>query len=145
MIKKPLIAGIMLVVAHTAGAAQVDDTNLQQIYTEAGIQGICSAGMLAVPEGARDEVVPQNVRHLWFSVPISTSSSCAGVPAFRLRHLATGVTAMRSLICRLTRYLMRSGCQRGVISGHNWPRPTRPRRKKGTGERGRTRRHEARH
>jgi hypothetical protein len=64
MIKKPLIAGIMLVVAHTAGAAQVDDTNLQQIYTEAGIQGICSAGMLAVPEGARDEVVPQNVRHL---------------------------------------------------------------------------------
>ncbi|WP_414077615.1 hypothetical protein, partial [Staphylococcus aureus] len=31
MIKKPLIAGIMLVVAHTAGAAQGDDTNLAQI------------------------------------------------------------------------------------------------------------------
>ncbi|ECE0403674.1 MULTISPECIES: hypothetical protein [Enterobacteriaceae] len=64
MIKKPLIAGIMLVVAHTAGAAQGDDTDLQQIYTEAGIQGICSAGMLAVPEEARDEAVPQNLRHL---------------------------------------------------------------------------------
>lgn len=102
MIKKPLIAGIMLVVAHTAGAAQVDDTNLQQIYTEAGIQGICSAGMLAVPEGARDEVVRRTSDTSRFSVPISTSSSCAGVPAFRLRHLATGVTAMRSLICRLT-------------------------------------------
>ena len=32
MIKKPLIAGIMLVVAHTAGAAQGDDTDLQQDY-----------------------------------------------------------------------------------------------------------------
>lgn len=64
MIKKQLIAGIMLVVAHTAGAAQGDDTDLQQIYTEAGIQGICSAGMLAVPEEARDEAVPQNLRHL---------------------------------------------------------------------------------
>ncbi|WP_159185359.1 hypothetical protein [Klebsiella pneumoniae] len=64
MMKKQLIAGIMLVVAHTAGAVQGDDTDLQQIYTEAGIQGICSAGMLAVPEEARDEIVPQNVRHL---------------------------------------------------------------------------------
>lgn len=64
MMKKQRIAGIMLVVAHTAGAAQGDDTELQQIYTEAGIQGICSAGMLAVPGEARDEVVPQNVRHL---------------------------------------------------------------------------------
>ncbi|EDS3898576.1 hypothetical protein YB04_004158 [Salmonella enterica subsp. enterica] len=64
MMKKQLIAGIMLVVAHTAGAAQGDDTDLQQIYTEAGIQGICSAGMLAVPEEARDEAVPQNLRHL---------------------------------------------------------------------------------
>ncbi len=62
--KIPLIAGVMLVVAHTAGAAQGDDTDLQQIYTEAGIQGICSAGMLTVPEEARDEVVPQNVRRL---------------------------------------------------------------------------------
>ncbi|TXJ59193.1 hypothetical protein FAZ24_04560 (plasmid) [Klebsiella pneumoniae] len=80
MIKKPLIAGIMLVVAHTAGAAQVDDTNLQQIYTEAGIQGICSAGMLAVPEGARDEVVPQNVRHLLVQ--------CADADENQLRPLA---------------------------------------------------------
>lgn len=81
MIKKPLIAGIMLVVAHTAGAAQVDDTNLQQIYTEAGIQGICSAGMLAVPEGARDEVVPQNVRHLPGSVCLFRRAAVA--PACR--------------------------------------------------------------
>ena len=102
MIKKPLIAGIMLVVAHTAGAAQGDDTNLQQIYTEAGIQGICSAGMLAVPEGAGMKLSRRTSDTSWFSVPISTSSSCAGVPACRLRHLATGVTAMRSLICRLT-------------------------------------------
>ncbi|HED3229712.1 TPA: hypothetical protein R4085_004219 [Klebsiella aerogenes] len=64
MMKKQLIAGVMLVVAHAAGAAQGDDTDLQQIYTEAGIQGICSAGMLTVPEEARDEVVPQNVRRL---------------------------------------------------------------------------------
>lgn len=62
--KKQLIAGVMLVVAHAAGAAQGDDTDLQQIYTEAGIQGICSAGMLTVPEEARDEIVPQNVRRL---------------------------------------------------------------------------------
>lgn len=62
--KKQLIAGVMLVVAHAAGAAQGDDTDLQQIYTEAGIQGICSAGMLTVPEEARDEAVPQNVRRL---------------------------------------------------------------------------------
>ncbi|AZL76852.1 hypothetical protein ZG45_003754 [Salmonella enterica subsp. enterica] len=64
MMKKQLIAGVMLVVAHAAGAAQGDDTDLQQIYTEAGIQGICSAGMLTVPEEARDEIVPQNVRRL---------------------------------------------------------------------------------
>ncbi len=32
------IAGIMLVVAHTAGAAQGDDTDLQQIYTEAAFR-----------------------------------------------------------------------------------------------------------
>lgn len=62
--KKQLIAGVMLVVAHTAGAAQGDDTELQQIFTEAGIQGICSAGMLTVREEARDEIVPQNVRRL---------------------------------------------------------------------------------
>lgn len=62
--KKQLIAGVMLVVANAAGAAQGDDMDLQQIYTEAGIQGICSAGMLTVPEEARDEVVPQNVRRL---------------------------------------------------------------------------------
>ncbi|WP_258023431.1 hypothetical protein [Escherichia coli] len=62
--KKQLIAGVMLVAAHAAGAAQGDDMDLQQIYTEAGIQGICSAGMLTVPEEARDEVVPQNVRRL---------------------------------------------------------------------------------
>ncbi|ECJ7800596.1 hypothetical protein C6232_20910 [Salmonella enterica] len=62
--KKQLIAGVMLVVAHAAGAAQGDDTDLQQIYTEAGIQAICSAGMLTVPEEARDEIVPQNVRRL---------------------------------------------------------------------------------
>ncbi|MFN6976470.1 hypothetical protein ACK4RH_19050, partial [Proteus mirabilis] len=47
-----------------AGAAQVAETHLQQMYTEAGIQGRGSAGMLAGPEGARDEGVPQNVRHL---------------------------------------------------------------------------------
>ncbi|ECF0785615.1 TPA: hypothetical protein MHK43_27990 [Klebsiella pneumoniae] len=64
MMKKQLIAGVMLVVANAAGAAQGDDTDLQQIYTEAGIQGICSAGMLTVPEEARDEIVPQNVRRL---------------------------------------------------------------------------------
>ncbi|EFA3396275.1 hypothetical protein HF730_004582 [Salmonella enterica] len=64
MMKKQLIAGVMLVAAHAAGAAQGDDMDLQQIYTEAGIQGICSAGMLTVPEEARDEVVPQNVRRL---------------------------------------------------------------------------------
>ncbi|ELJ2691129.1 hypothetical protein QOM32_004295 [Salmonella enterica subsp. diarizonae] len=64
MMKKQLIAGVMLVVAHTAGAAQGDDTELQQIFTEAGIQGICSAGMLTVREEARDEIVPQNVRRL---------------------------------------------------------------------------------
>ncbi|EBY5753498.1 hypothetical protein EKL85_21575 [Salmonella enterica subsp. enterica serovar Give] len=64
MMRKQLIAGVMLVVTRTVGAAQGDDTDLQQIYTEAGIQGICSAGMLAVPEEARDEIVPQNVRHL---------------------------------------------------------------------------------
>lgn len=145
MIKKPLIAGIMLVVAHTAGAAQGDDTNLQQIYTEAGIQGYAAPGCWLCRKGPGMKLSRRTSDTSWFSVPISTSSSCAGVPACRLRHLATGVTAMRSLICRLTRYLMRSGCQRGVISGHNWPRPTRPRRKKGTGERGRTRRHEARH
>lgn len=63
--KKQLIAGVMLVVAHTAGAAQGDDTELQQIFTEAGIQGICSAGMLTVREEARDEIVPQNVRRAW--------------------------------------------------------------------------------
>lgn len=62
--KKQLIAGVMLVAAHAAGAAQGDNMDLQQIYTEAGIQGICSAGMLTVPEEARDEVVPQNVRRL---------------------------------------------------------------------------------
>ncbi|WP_340043615.1 hypothetical protein [Klebsiella pneumoniae] len=62
--KKQLIAGVMLVAAHAAGAAQGDDMDLQQIYTEAGIQGICSAEMLTVPEEARDEVVPQNVRRL---------------------------------------------------------------------------------
>ncbi|EDI9720523.1 hypothetical protein GEY75_21625 [Salmonella enterica subsp. enterica serovar Mikawasima] len=64
MMKKQFIAGVMLVVAHTAGAAQGDDTELQQIFTEAGIQGICSAGMLTVREEARDEIVPQNVRRL---------------------------------------------------------------------------------
>ncbi|EBU2048076.1 hypothetical protein CTO56_18240 [Salmonella enterica] len=64
MMKKQLIAGVMLAVAHTAGAAQGDDTDLRQIYTEAGIQGICSAGMLFMPEEARDEAVPQNVRRL---------------------------------------------------------------------------------
>lgn len=145
MIKKPLIAGIMLVVAHTAGAAQVDDTNLQQIYTEAGIQGICSAGMLAVPEGARDEVVPQNVRHLLVQCAYFDEQQLrrrAGLPAQTFSHWRD-----RNAVLNLSsdQYLMRSGCQRGVISGHNWPRPTRPRRKKGTGERGRTRRHEARH
>ncbi|WP_241365131.1 hypothetical protein [Escherichia coli] len=62
--KTQFIAGVMLVVAHTAGAAQGDDTELQQIFTEAGIQGICSAGMLTVREEARDEIVPQNVRRL---------------------------------------------------------------------------------
>ncbi|HFC9728019.1 TPA: hypothetical protein ACF0U6_004824 [Salmonella enterica] len=62
--KKQFIAGVMLVVAHTAGAAQDDDTELQQIFTEAGIQGICSAGMLTVREEASDEIVPQNVRRL---------------------------------------------------------------------------------
>lgn len=89
MIKKPLIAGIMLVVAHTAGAAQVDDTNLQQIYTEAGIQGICSAGMLAVPEGARDEVVPQNVRHLLVQCAYFDEQQLrrrAGLPAQTFSH-----------------------------------------------------------
>lgn len=64
MMKKQLIAGVMLVVAHTASAAQGDDTDLLQIYTEAGIQGICSLGMLIVPEDIRDEAVPQNARHL---------------------------------------------------------------------------------
>ena len=89
MIKKPLIAGIMLVVAHTAGAAQGDDTNLQQIYTEAGIQGICSAGMLAVPEGARDEVVPQNVRHLLAQCAYFDEQQLrrrAGLPAQTFSH-----------------------------------------------------------
>jgi hypothetical protein len=138
MMKKPLIAGIMLVVAHTAGAAQGDDTDLQQIYTEAGIQGICSAGMLAVPEEARDEVVPQNVRHLLVQCAYFDEQQLRRRAGCRYRRLTTGVTAMRSLICRQTRYLMRSGCQRGVTSGHSWHRPTRPRRKKGTGGRGRT-------
>ncbi|MFL3403045.1 hypothetical protein ACJ0QI_24325, partial [Escherichia coli] len=89
MIKNPLIAGIMLAVAHTAGAAQGDDTDLQQIYTEAGIQGICSAGMLAVPEGARDEAVPQNVRHLLVQCAYFDEQQLrrrAGLPAQTFSH-----------------------------------------------------------
>lgn len=89
MMKKPLIAGIMLVVAHTTGAAQGDDTDLQQIYTEAGIQGICSAGMLAVPEEARDEVVPQNVRHLLVQCAYFDEQQLrrrAGLPAQTFSH-----------------------------------------------------------
>ncbi|HAF2409417.1 TPA: hypothetical protein G9E90_004842 [Salmonella enterica] len=89
MMKKPLIAGIMLVVAHTAGAAQGDDMDLQQIYTEAGIQGICSAGMLIVPEEARDEVVPQNLRHLLVQYAYFDEQQlrrCAGLPAQTFNH-----------------------------------------------------------
>ncbi|EBD2439021.1 hypothetical protein CLB51_21065 [Salmonella enterica] len=89
MMKKPLIAGIMLVVAHTAGAAQGDDTELQQIFTEAGIQGICSAGMLTVREEARDEIVPQNVRHLLVQCAYFDEQQLrrrAGLPVQKFNH-----------------------------------------------------------
>lgn len=135
MIKKPLIAGIMLVVAHTAGAAQGDDTNLQQIYTEAGIQGICSAGMLAVPEGpgmklSRRTSDTSSVQCAYFDE--QQLRRRAGLPAQTFSHWRD-----RNAVLNLSsdQYLMRSGCQRGVISGHNWPRPTRPRRKKAQGKR----------
>ncbi|EPT5101149.1 hypothetical protein ACVRBC_004142 [Salmonella enterica subsp. enterica serovar Newport] len=87
--KKQLIAGVMLVVAHAAGAAQGDDMDLQQIYTEAGIQGICSAGMLTVPAEARDEAVPQNLRHLLVQCAYFDEQQlrrCAGLPAQTFNH-----------------------------------------------------------
>ncbi|EBI7649408.1 hypothetical protein B0E68_24930 [Salmonella enterica] len=89
MMKKQLIAGVMLVVAHAAGAAQGDDMDLQQIYTEAGIQGICSAGMLTVPAEARDEAVPQNLRHLLVQCAYFDEQQlrrCAGLPAQTFNH-----------------------------------------------------------
>ncbi|HIA9184003.1 TPA: hypothetical protein ACWSSN_003293 [Escherichia coli] len=89
MMKKQLIAGFMLVVAHTAGAVQGDDTDLQQIYTEAGIQGICSAGMLTIPEEARDEAVPQNLRHLLVQCAYFDEQQLrrrAGLPAQTFNH-----------------------------------------------------------
>lgn len=87
--KKQFIAGVMLVVAHTAGAAQGDDTELQQIFTEAGIQGICSAGMLTVREEARDEIVPQNVRRLLVQCAYFDEQQLrrrAGLPAQTFSH-----------------------------------------------------------
>ncbi|WP_101453323.1 hypothetical protein [Serratia marcescens] len=130
MIKKPLIAGIMLVVAHTAGAAQVDDTNLQQIYTEAGIQGICSAGMLAVPEGARDEVVPQNVRDLLVQCAYLTASR--RVPSAQtFRHWRDRNAVLNLSSDQVSDALWLSAWR---DFGHNWPRPTRPRRKKAQGK-----------
>ncbi|HHE8399097.1 hypothetical protein NLO87_18445 [Escherichia coli] len=87
--KKQLIAGVMLVVAHTAGAAQGDDTELQQIFTEAGIQGICSAGMLSVREEARDEIVPQNVRRLLVQCAYFDEQQLrrrAGLPVQTFKH-----------------------------------------------------------
>ncbi|ECF1287746.1 hypothetical protein E0546_24260, partial [Salmonella enterica subsp. enterica serovar Mikawasima] len=89
MMKKQFIAGVMLVVAHTAGAAQGDDTELQQIFTEAGIQGICSAGMLTVREEARDEIVPQNVRRLLVQCAYFDEQQLrrrAGLPAQTFSH-----------------------------------------------------------
>ncbi|EDT6879178.1 hypothetical protein AIC90_004187 [Salmonella enterica subsp. enterica] len=89
MMKKQLIAGVMLVVAHTAGAVQGDDTDLRQIYTEAGIQGICSAGMLTIPEEARDEAVPQNLRHLLVQCAYFDEQQLrrrAGLPAQTFNH-----------------------------------------------------------
>lgn len=90
--------------------------------------------MLAVPEGARDEVVPQNVRHLLVQCAYFDEQQLrrrAGLPAQTFSHWRD-----RNAVLNLSsdRYLMRSGCQRGVISGHNWPRPTRPRRKKAQGK-----------
>ncbi len=145
MIKKPLIAGIMLVVAHTAGAAQVDDTNLQQIYTEAGIQGICSAGMLAVPEGARDEVVPQNVRHLPVQCAYFDEQQLrrrAGLPAQTFSHWRDRNAVLNLSSDRVSDALWLSAWRdfRAQLASA-YPAPA----EKGTGERGRTRRHEARH
>ncbi|MEY8940637.1 hypothetical protein AB9K36_02410 [Klebsiella michiganensis] len=93
MIKKPLIAGIMLVVAHTATALRrVMIPICSRFIPRRAFRGYAGAGMLAVPEEGQDEVVPQNVRHLLVRINCyfdETRTPACGLPA---QTIATGVT-----------------------------------------------------
>ncbi len=132
MIKKPFIAGIMLL-WRTPPALRRLMIPICSRFIRGGHSGICSAGMLAVPEGARDEVVP-NVRHLLVQCAYFDEQQLrrrAGLPAQTFSHWRDRNAVLNLSSDQVSDALWLSAWR---DFRHNWP-GYRPRRKKGTGKR----------